>query len=111
MRRKSIPLVMAAALAICGVARAEIIAHNGNSDSDPAPGASVLGGFDSPEVDVALFAGDYFDGVDKEYYEMATLELEYAFGIAEPPALAFETVINETGQAWASFLISLQFAY
>ena len=123
MNKFTFPAI-AVALFVGTVARAEIVAHNGNSASDPAPSPSELAANLSlfafgPSVNETLddsnsfFDPRPFDDVSKTFHEMATLELEYLFLVDEdepPVADAFETVTNDTGVGWSGFFINIQFA-
>ena len=111
MRHKIAFLVLGIGLAIGGAARADVVAHNGNYYSNPAPAESLRGVFGPDEVDVELsWAKPYLQYVDKFYNEMATLQLEYVFESGQPPMSSTEAVVNDTDVTWSSFIIDLHFA-
>lgn len=110
MRHKLAFLALAMGLAIGSAARADVIAHNGSADSDPAPADSTRGMFMAEEVDVDLYAEPDFSFVDKFYNELGTLQLEYEFESGQPPVASLETVFNDTLDLWTSFVITLEFA-
>lgn len=87
-------------------ARAEITFHNGSDDpflSDP------LGNGD---VDVGVIADDNLGFLEKDFYEIATLELSYDFTAGQPPVALNEFVFNVTASAesWTAFTITLELA-
>jgi len=110
IRKFALVTSLGVAFSIAGIVRGDVVAHNGSDLSDPAPAASILGGFSTAQVNVDLIADTDFGFVDKFYNEVATLELEYLFETGQPPVTAFETVFNDTTEIWTGFLIEIQFA-
>ena len=93
-------------LAAVTTAHAEIVFHNGSDDpflSDP------LGNGD---VNVGVIADDDLGFLEKNFYESATLELNYDFVAGQPPVSLNEFVFNVAGPAedWTAFTITLELA-
>lgn len=93
-------------LAVGVEARAGIIFHNGNADSDPFFPPSI------GQVDVEVAADPELTILFKDYYESATLELTYEFESGQPPVTINEIVSNVTvpAESWTAFTITLELA-
>lgn len=88
------------------VAHADITWHNGSDD----PNLSFPLG--SGEVAVGVIAEDDLSFLEKDFYEIATLELTYDFESGQPPVAVNEFVFNvtDTSESWTAFTITLELA-